>query len=126
MMRNEADGKVVLAFLRTRALLGLASSWGTRRKMVGTEGEGEGERFDMNYDAMPVDGLGKRTLKPLKIIIKNVGKGLEMKEKNVLNIAFGPIILNSDSEILDMMRTKVHSATRRQCALRFIKRFVYS
>jgi hypothetical protein len=43
---------------------------------------------------MPVDGLGKRTLKPLKIRIKNVGKGLEMKEKNVLNIAFGPIILN--------------------------------
>jgi hypothetical protein len=80
--------------------------------------------FDMNYDAMPVDGLGKRTLKPLTIRIKNVGKGLEMKEKNVLNIAFGPIILNSDAELLDMMKAKVHSATRRQCALRFLKRFV--
>jgi hypothetical protein len=73
---------------------------------------------------LTVDGLGKRTLKPLKIRIKNVGKSLEMKEKNVLNIAFGPIILNSDAELLDMMKAKVYSATRRQCALRFLKRFV--
>jgi hypothetical protein len=39
---------------------------------------------------MGEDNLG------LKIRIKNVGKDLEMKQKNVLNIAFDPIILNSD------------------------------
>jgi hypothetical protein len=79
--------------------------------------------LDMNFDAMPVDGIGKRSLKPLKVKMKNVGKGLLMKSKNVINGAFGPVILNSDTELLSMMRSKVFSSGKRLAALRFCKRF---
>jgi len=61
--------------------------------------------LDMNFDAMSVDGIGKRSLKPLKVRMKNVGKGLLMKSKNVINGAFGPVILNGDTELLNMMRS---------------------
>jgi hypothetical protein len=76
-----------------------------------------------NYDAMPVDGHGKRTIKPDKHIIKNAGPGLLMKRKNVLTVSFGPLLLNTDAELLSMMKDKVFTKGRRTAALRFMKRY---
>jgi hypothetical protein len=76
-----------------------------------------------NYDAMPVDGHGKRTIKPDKHIIKNAGPGLLMKRKNVITVAFGPLLLNTDAELLSMMDKKVFTKGRRTAALRFMKRY---
>jgi hypothetical protein len=79
-----------------------------------------------NYDAMPVDGHGKRTIKPDKHMIKNAGPGLLMTRKNVLTVAFGPLLRNTDAELLSMMTTKVFTKGRRTAALRFMKRLVVS
>jgi hypothetical protein len=77
---------------------------------------------DFNYDGMPVDGIGKRSLKPLKMRIKNAGPGLLMKKKNCLTVAYGPLILNTDPELTNWMIGKVHTVGRREAALRFCKR----
>jgi hypothetical protein len=77
---------------------------------------------DFNYDGMPVDGIGKRSLKPLKMRIKNAGSGLLMKKENVLTVAYGPLILNTDPELTNWMIGKVHTAGRREAALRYCKR----
>jgi hypothetical protein len=77
---------------------------------------------DFNYDGMPVDGIGKRSLKPLKMRIKNAGPGLHMKKKNCLTVAYGPLMLNTDPELTNWMEGQVHTVGRREVALRFCKR----
>jgi hypothetical protein len=77
---------------------------------------------DINYDAMPADGICKRSLKPLKMRLNNVGYDLCIKQKNVINIALGPLILNTDAQLLTLMKGQIFSAGRRKSALRFCKR----
>ena len=77
--------------------------------------------LNMNFDAMPVDGIGKRSLKPLKVRMKNVGKWLLMKSINVINGAFGPVILNSDTELLRMMRSTFSQAGKDSLRYVFVK-----
>jgi hypothetical protein len=59
---------------------------------------------DINHDTIPADGIGKRSLKPLKMRLKNVGYDLRMNQKNVINIALGPLILNTDAPLLTQMK----------------------
>jgi hypothetical protein len=76
---------------------------------------------DLNYDSMPLDGIGKRSLKPLKMRLKNVGHDLRMKKKNDINIGLGPLILNTDAQLFTLMKGKIFTAGRKT-ALRFCKR----
>jgi hypothetical protein len=80
--------------------------------------------IDVNYDGMPVDGLGKRELKPMKIRIRNLHKRLKGKQKCILTVGYGPILPYTDAEYYEMFEGKIFTKDSRAKALTFAKRYL--
>jgi hypothetical protein len=59
--------------------------------------------IDINYDGMPVNRLGKREVKPIKILHKR----LKGKQKCILTIGYGSILPYTDAKHYDMFEEKI-------------------
>ena len=61
--------------------------------------------LQFNMDGMPTDSLGKRSLKPYKIRIKNVSDRLQMSTSNIFTVAYGPVHHYTKPQLLAMLET---------------------
>lgn len=78
--------------------------------------------FDMNFDAMALDLLGKNNLKPLAMRMKNAVDSLIEKEANIITCAYGPIFPYTAVEMKEMLATKIDYPTKITEALVYLRR----
>jgi hypothetical protein len=74
----------------------------------------------INFDSMPLEALGKRSAKPLKISILNLKDS--QSEENMMTIALGPELPFTDEQFLDLLSTNVKTKVKRCKALQYLKR----
>lgn len=79
-----------------------------------------------NMDGMPADSLGKRSLKPYKIRVKNVSDRLQSSTCNMFTIGYGPVHHYTKPQLMEMISKKVYNKTTREKeAYPFIQRYEY-
>ena len=78
--------------------------------------------LNCNIDDMPVDGLGKRTLKPVKVQLKDLKPGLSGKHSLVMNVGYAPVHVATDCMLMKAIATRVHTYAKRNEALSYMKR----
>jgi hypothetical protein len=81
--------------------------------------------LQFNSDGMPVDGLGKRSLKPYKIRIKNVSEQLQNSTTNLFTVAYGPVHHYTKPVLMRMLEERVPSKSMRDTvAIPYLRRYM--
>jgi hypothetical protein len=78
--------------------------------------------FDWNFDSMALDILGKNSLKPWKLRLKNVVNSLVEKQSNIITCAYGPIFQHTAAELKRMLAHNIEYPSKLPEALVYLRR----
>jgi hypothetical protein len=78
--------------------------------------------FDWNFDSMALDILGKNSLKPWKLRLKNVVNSLVEKQSNIITCAYGPIFQHTAAELKRMLAKNIEYPSKLMDGLVYLRR----